>query len=303
MDNKELERFLAVVEHGSLAAAARHLGVTQQTLSPSLARLEAELDVRLFDRKPGGVTSLTPYGEALVPHARSQLAGVDRAKQELLSIKEGSTGTVTIGLGESFDGQIILDALTHFREEHPAIRVNLVEGYSEALRHRLYDAEFDFIAAGISAFELEKGYRREVIYSVEDIVAVRPEHPLADKKNLSLDDLQGYPWMVPYSRAADLEHIVHTFVSAGLEPPREILGSDAYRVGMQLLAESDYLIMVSPALVAFELKQEQPQLKALDIDQPSIRRDASLLYSAQRPLTPAADLLLSEVRSAAKERY
>jgi len=303
MDNKELERFLAVVEHGSMAAAARHLGLTQQTLSPSLARLEAELDVRLFDRKPGGVTSLTPYGEALVPHARSQLAGVDRAKQELLSIKEGSIGTVTIGLGESFDGHIILDALTHFRKLHPAIRVNLVEGYSEKLQHRLYDSEFDFIAAGVSGFELEKGYNREVIYSAEDIVAVRPEHPLASRKNLSLADLQGYAWLVPYSRSSDLDHIVETFVSEGLEPPREFLGSDAYRVGMQMLASDDFLVMVSPALIAFELTMDEPQLIALDIDRPSVRRDASLLYSSDRPLTPAADLLLTEVRKAAAERY
>jgi len=303
MDNKALERFLAVVEHGSLAAAARYLGLTQQTLSPSLARLEAELDVRLFDRKPGGVTSLTPYGEALVPHARAQLAGVERAKQELHSIREGSIGTVNIGLGESFDGHIILDALLKFREEHPAIRVNLVEGYSESLQHRLYDGEFDFIAAGVSGFEIAEGYKRDVIYSVEDVVAVRPEHPLAGKKNLNLQDLHDFTWLVPYSRESDLHHIVHTFVSEGLEPPNRIFGSDAYRVGMQMLAASDMLVMVSPALIAFELNHDHPQLVALDIDKPTIRRDASLLYPTNRPLTPAADLLLAEVRKAAADQY
>ncbi len=299
MDYRELERFLAVVDHGSLVAAARHLGVTQQTLSSSLARLEADLDVRLFDRKPGGTTATTRYGDALVRHARSQLAGADRAKQEMLSLKEGSIGTVTIGLGESFDGDIILEALLSFNKAHPGIRVNLVEGYSDRLQHRLYDGEFDFIAAGVSAFELAEGYRRELIYSLNDVVVVRPEHPLADKKKLTLKDLQGYSWLVPYSRPADLQHIVETFVAAELEPPRHFFGSDAYRIGMQLLLSSDVLIMVSPALIAFELSRKTPVLKQLDIDEPTVRRNASLMYSTERPLTPAAELFLNEVRTAA----
>jgi DNA-binding transcriptional LysR family regulator len=299
MDYRELERFLAVVDRGSLAAAARHLGVTQQTLSSSLARLESEIDVRLFDRKPGGITATTRYGDALVSHARAQLAGAERAKQEMLSIKEGTVGTVTIGLGESFDGDIILDALLRFRESNPDIRVNLVEGYSDKLQHRLYDGEFDFIAAGVSAFELEPGYTREKIYALNDVIAARPKHPLASQSSVSLADMQDCTWLVPYSRPSDLQHIVEAFVSEGLEPPRKIIGSDAYRIGMQLLLSSDVLIMVSPALIAFELRRKQPVLKVLELDKPTVSRSASLIFSSDRPLTPAAALLLDKVRDAA----
>ena len=299
MDYRELERFLAVIDIGSLAAAARKLGVAQQTLSSSLARLEAELAVRLFDRKPGGITATTRYGDALVRHARAQLAGAERAKQEMLSIKEGSVGTVTIGLGESFDGDIILDALLRFRATSPGIRVNLVEGYSDKLQHRLYDGEFDFIAAGVSEFELAEGYTRETIYALNDVVAVRPEHPLAGRAALSPKDLQEFTWLGPYSRPSDLQHILKTFVASGLEPPRNFVGSDAYRVGLQLLLSSDFLIMVSPALIAFELSREQPVLSILDIAEPTVCRNASLIYSAERPLAPAAAILLDEVRAAA----
>jgi hypothetical protein len=60
--------------------------------------------------------------------------------------------------------------------------------------------------------------------------------------------------------------------------------------------------MVSPALIAFELSRKSPVLCKLDIAEPTIRRNASLLYSSERPLTPAADLLLQEVRSSAARR-
>lgn len=303
MDNRQLERFLAVIEHGSLAAAARNLELTQQALSASLARLEEELGVRLLDRGPGGITSPTQHGQALIPHARAQLAGAARAQQEMRNISEGRTGTVTLGLGESFAGDIIAEAVLRFRTARPGVRVNLIEGYSEKLRGQLYDGEFDFIAAGVSAYDLAEGFHREVIYSTNDVIAARPQHPLARRRALTLKDLEGQAWLVPYSRPSDLDVIVNTFVAAGLEPPRNIVGSDAYRIGMQLMLSSDLLIMVSPALIAPELNSRPAALKVLKISEPAVRRDASLIYPSDRPLTPAAALLLNEVRRIAKEHY
>jgi len=299
MEHRQLERFLAVIEFGSLAAAARQLHLTQQALSASLANLEQDLGVRLFDRSPGGITQPTAHGAALIRHARAQLAGAERARQELISLSDGKTGTVTVGLGESFAGDIIAEAVLRFRESRPGIRVNLIEGYSEKLRHRLYDGEFDFIAAGVSAYELAEGFTREVIYSTNDVIAARPQHPLASRRNLQLEDLEGHAWLVPYSRPADLDVIVEAFVAENLEPPRHIVGSDAYRIGMQLLLSSDLLIMVSPALIAPELGRRPAALKVLKVDKPTVQRNASLIYPANRPLTPPAALLLEEVRKVA----
>lgn len=302
MELRQLARFLAVIEHGSLAAAARKLGLTQQALSASLATLEESLGVRLFDRTPGGVTRPTACGMALVRHARSQLAGAERARDELRSLAAGRAGTVTIGIGESFAGDVIASAVTAFRAERPEIRVNLIEGYSEALRHRLYDGEFDFIAAGVSAYELMNGFQREMIYSADDVVVVRPEHPLARRRRLKLADLQGYPWLVPYSRATDLNVIVEAFVAEDLEPPRAIVGSDAYRIGMHLLLASDLLVMVSPALIGPELRRSPPALRTLPIDRPTVRRNASLVYPSERPMSMPAQLLLDAIRARAAER-
>ncbi|MEO7385336.1 MAG: LysR family transcriptional regulator [Gammaproteobacteria bacterium] len=296
MEHRQLERFLAVIDHGSLVAAARHLSLTQQALSASLATLEQHLAVRLFDRSPGGITQPTPHGRALVRHARAQIAGAERARQELLNLSDGRTGTVTVGLGESFAGDLIAQAVLRFRKLRPGIRINLIEGYSEKLRHRLYDGEFDFIAAGVSAYELAEGFARDVIYSTNDVIAARPQHPLAGRRTLTVKDLEGYAWLVPYSRPGDLEVIVEAFVAENLEPPRRIVGSDAYRIGMELLLASDLLIMVSPVLIAPELARRPAVLKVLPIDKPTVQRNASLIYPSDRPLTPPAALLLDEVR-------
>ncbi|MGI9289904.1 MAG: LysR family transcriptional regulator, partial [Gammaproteobacteria bacterium] len=136
MELKQLERFLAVYDNGSLALASKSLSLTQQALSASLANLEEQIGTRLFDRGPGGVTKPTAAGQALVSHARSQLAADTRAIEEIQNLVEGRTGQVTIGVGEAFAGDIIVDAVKALREQHPQVRVNLIEGYSEQLRYR-----------------------------------------------------------------------------------------------------------------------------------------------------------------------
>ena len=69
---------------------------------------------------------------------------------------------------------------------------------------------------------------------------------------------------------------------------------------MRLLAESDLLVMVSPALIGPELSAADQPLVRLKIDKPTIRRHASLIYPKERPLTAAAQLLLDEVRQQVK---
>jgi DNA-binding transcriptional LysR family regulator len=300
LELRQLERFLAVYDNGSLAQASKTLGLTQQALSASLANLEEELGTRLFDRAPGGVTRPTAAGSALVTHARAQLAADQRALQTIRDIGAGRSGTVTVGVGEAFAGQIIVDAVLALQSRYPEVQVNLIEGYSENLRFRLYDGEFDFIAAGISAFELDPEFSREQIYTTDDIIVCRKKHPLASRRKLKLADLCGYGWLVPYSRPSDLNTIVDTFVAQNLEPPTMLLGSDAYRIGMQMLSRSDLLVMVSPALITPELDASAPMLCKLNINKPTIRRHASLIYPRERPMTAQAGLLLEEVRRQAK---
>jgi DNA-binding transcriptional LysR family regulator len=300
MELRQLERFLAVVDHGTLAAAARELGLTQQALSASLSGLERELEVRLFDRGPGGITKLTAYGEALVTHARSQIAADRRARQALRSLAEAETGTVTVGIGETFAGDIIAPAVSRLHAARPKLRINLIEGYSEQILERLYQGEFDFVAVGVGDFALREGFRAEAIYSADDVVACRPGHPLAGRRRVNLAELADYTWVVPYSRPSDVDVITETFVAAGLEPPTRFIGSDAYRIGMKLLAANDFLLMTSPALVTSRLAKETWGVHVLPLDRPTVRRNASLVTPTERPMTPAAAAMLTAVQQAAR---
>ena len=301
MEIRQLERFIAVIENGSLSAAAKYLGLTQQALSTSISKLEEDIDLRLFDRAPGGITKPTPYGRALVRHARSQIAAIDRAKQELHAIHDATGGTITIGIGESFASEIAASAVTRLHSMRPEIRINLIEGYSELLLERLREGEFDFVAGGTGGLHPPDDLAHELLYSSNDVVVARTGHPLAGRKNLQLTDLQDYTWLVPYSRTSDLNVIVDTFVAERLDPPKRIIGTDAYMVGTNLMMTNDFLFMTTPGLIGRQFAGSTGLLEVLDIDRPTVRRHAHLIYSAERPMGPAATVLLQEVRDACEE--
>lgn len=301
MEIRQLKRFLAVIEQGSLSAAARQLGLTQQAVSTSISKLENEIGLRLFDRAPGGNTRPTPYGRALVRHARSQIAAIGRAEQELHAIRDATRGTITVGIGESFASEIIASAVTRLHSMRPEIRINLIEGYSELLLERLREGEFDFVAGGSGGLHPPDDLIQENFYFSNDVVAARPGHPLAGRASLKLKDLQDYTWLVPYSRASDLKVIIDAFVSERLEPPRRIIGTDAYMVGIHLMLTNDFLIMTPAGLIGGLFGGSTGMLDVLDIDKPTVRRNAHLIYSADRPMSPSAAILLQEVRDACEE--
>jgi DNA-binding transcriptional LysR family regulator len=296
MDLKQLARFLAVIDEGSFSAAARHLNLTQQALSNSINALEAEIDLILFERSPGGITKPTPYGRALVKHARSQFASIERAKLELRAIHDASTGTITIGVGE-VASDVVAMAVTRLHSLRPEIRINVIEGYSEQLLERLREGEFDFIVADTGRLLMDEGLGQELLYSSNDILVVRAQHPLADKQNLTLSALQDYTWMVPYTRNSDLEAIVEAFVSAGLEPPRRVIGTDTYTIGSRLILSNDFIFMTSPALVSDELSGHDVRFAKLDISKPTVRRHAHFVYSADHHLSRAATIFFREIKN------
>ena len=297
MELKQLKRFLAVIEQGSLAAAAPGLRLTQQALGASIATLEREVGVVLLERGPGGQTAPTPYGELLVRHARTLIAGAARAREELLAFRDARGGTVTIGIGETFAPEIIAATVSLFHDARPDVKIVVLEGYTELLLHRMAEGEIDFIAGADMAHGAE-AFIRFPLYAAQDIVIARAEHPLAGRKNLSLKQLQPFTWMAPYSRPADAAFIAETFLRAGLEPPTRFLWTDAVNVGTHLLQQGDFLFMTSPAMLAGLSAMQGGPIVRLNTKEPSVERRAGLIYSERTRLNPAAMQLMEELRAA-----
>jgi len=293
LELKQLRRFLAVVRSGSLAAAAPDLGLTQQALGAGIARMEQDLGVVLFDRGPGGATTVTPYGTLLIRHAKHILAAADRAREELIAFRDARAGSVAIGIGEAFPHEVIADAVRECHRSRPEIRMSIVEDYSDVLLDKLAAGEIDFIA-GADTAAAGADIERFLLYSLRDIVIARANHPLARRPKLRLRDLQSCTWMLPRARPADAALITEAFRNQDLDPPTRFIWTDAPNVGMRLLLSEDYVFMTSPAQVTEPLREGL--LMALNTKTPSVERRVGLLFRRDTRLNPSAMLMMEDIR-------
>lgn len=120
----DLQHVLAVAEHGSLANAARALGVNHTTVLRRVGALERRLGVRLFDRLPTGYT-LTAAGEELAGAARAMQDTAHAVERRLLGQDLQLTGTVRVTTTDTLAVTVMPVALAGFSAVHPEVRLEL----------------------------------------------------------------------------------------------------------------------------------------------------------------------------------
>ncbi|MAQ83448.1 MAG: LysR family transcriptional regulator [Maritimibacter sp.] len=116
--------FLAVVDQGSLSAAARALGLTQPTLARHIEQLELSLGAPLFTRSPQGLRP-TDRAHRLVPHAQAMAAASAAAMRAADGDAETLTGTIRIAASDVIGAFVLPAMLRDLRAAHPGLQFEL----------------------------------------------------------------------------------------------------------------------------------------------------------------------------------
>ena len=119
-----LELFHAVVQEGSVSAAAIRLGTSQPSVSRQIRELEERMGLELLERLPRGVRP-TEAGEVLFAHARNLFAVRDQARQSLRDRVELSEGLVSVGASSTVGTYLLPSILSEFRTDHPGPRLRI----------------------------------------------------------------------------------------------------------------------------------------------------------------------------------
>ena len=126
MNVRELECFLAVVDHGGITRAASALYLAQPSLSQVIRRLEESIGVELFRRVGRGLV-LSPAGEALVGPARQVLRDLIHARSVAAGYRGLSGGRVDLAVSASLTSSFLAAWVGDFRRQHPQITVRLTQ--------------------------------------------------------------------------------------------------------------------------------------------------------------------------------
>jgi len=124
-DWQHYRSFLAVLEEGSLSAAARSLGLAQPTLGRHVELLEAALGTTLFTRSPAGLAA-TDAAQALRPFIESMRATAQAIDRHARAARDTVAGTVRLGVSEVIGIEVMPAILASFRQARPGVVVELV---------------------------------------------------------------------------------------------------------------------------------------------------------------------------------
>lgn len=185
MDFKQLRYFQEIVRLGSFTRAAESLHVAQPAISVAIRKLEAELELQLFQRHDRKVT-LTAEGERLAEHAQRILQLVDDARLEMQELKGLTKGEVRVGIPGMMGSYYFPPILMAFRHRYPHISLQVIEGGTWQLQQMLENAELD-LAVIVSEF-LPEVLEAKTLHSEEMRVVVGLDHPFARQSSVSFEE-------------------------------------------------------------------------------------------------------------------
>src|ERR671932_616684 len=207
MDLNALEIFLAVAQERSFSRAAAKVHRTQPAVSQAVRRLEVELGEQLFDRssKTGTLTEagrmLENYGQRLVRLAEE----TESAVRELRDLRRGR---VLIGANEAAV-HTLLPLVTRFRQRYPDIAIDVRRVPARQIAVEVVQGSLDFGA--LTFHPPEEGLLEVPVGSDELVLLVPPSHPLAKRRQVTMDDVAQEPVVAHNDPSPARERVLRMF--------------------------------------------------------------------------------------------
>lgn len=200
---KQIRYFIAAADAGQVSQAAVELNVSQSAVTAAIQQLEAILDIRLFDRLPGGV-SLTPEGARFLLHARNVMAAVEEAMRVPRSSVSRATGTVRVGVSYTVAGYFLPRHHARFQRNFPGVALELHEAPRTAVEQALIDGDLDIAVILVSNLQAADRLQSEILIRSRRRLWTPPDHPLLRQPAVGLEDIARHPYvMLTVDEASD----------------------------------------------------------------------------------------------------
>lgn len=174
----QLRVFLTVVDVGSFAGAARKLHRATSVVSYSIANLEMQLGVSLFDRKTTRKPQLTDAGRTVLAEARTIYNGIDGLRAKVRGLLQGLEAEVHLVLDVMLPSERVVDALKAFREQFPTVTLHLHMEALGGVTQRVLERGASLGVSGPLTLSID-GLERIGAGKVALIPVAAPTHPLA----------------------------------------------------------------------------------------------------------------------------
>ncbi|MFD2079484.1 LysR family transcriptional regulator [Actinopolymorpha cephalotaxi] len=187
MQLRDLAWLVALADHQHVTDTAAVLHTSQPTLSRALARTEAELGTRVFERASDGVHP-TPTGQLVLAAARDLTTRYDQLLADLAGVLDPDTGVVRLAFLDSIASSLVPRVLRTFHEHAPGVRVMLSQ---EPAHEIVRDLEVGAVDLAILSPRPAGDFGWHPLQEERLVLVVPPGHRLRRRKRIALRELAG----------------------------------------------------------------------------------------------------------------
>ena len=189
MDLRRLRHFVVAAEESNFRRASLRLDTNQSTISRHVRDIEEELGADLFLREPGHGARLTEVGRAFLQDVREMFDNLDHAKTTALAVAYGKCGRLRLAASEDVMTGTLARIITAYREQRPAVYLDLLEMPAVAQVRALQRGQIDL---GLMLPPIEgAAIISDPVWSEEWLAAFPKAHRLARRTHLQAADFAG----------------------------------------------------------------------------------------------------------------
>jgi DNA-binding transcriptional LysR family regulator len=211
---RQMEYFVAVVDHGSVTAAAAACHASQAAASMAIAQLEKSLGADLLVRSRSRQVALTPAGIEFAAHARAVLERVTEAAASISDNLGQIRGPLRVGCSQTLSPRLVPPLAEHFTKHHPEVDLRFTESSAGAVQEGLREGRLD--VALVYALQADDDLAQELIKEIQLQVVLPQDHRLADRSTVPLQEIAAEPAIL-LDVPPTIERLTAVARQAGLE--------------------------------------------------------------------------------------
>ena len=302
---RQIQFFLAVVKHNSFNKAAEYLNVSQPGISKAIHELEEIMSVKLINRLPKGI-ELTNFGRVLEKYSNLIMADINNAEKEIKSLKEGTFGTINIGVAFSPRIYLLPKSSINLQLKFPEIILNVYAGSRNDLLLRLLEGKIDLFVSAIVPEDIKiiediniQDLKFLPLYKDTQYIVTRIDHPLQYKKHIKLRDTLDFDCILPdHEKNFRLFNMNDQFLKNKLKLPIPKIVYNSGNFALNVIKNSDFLGIHPKQMIE---TQGNGLLAILDLEGITMEPSYGITYLANKPLRQSVKLIIEELSLVSKE--
>jgi DNA-binding transcriptional LysR family regulator len=299
MNDFKLQVFHTVVLKKSFSKTAEALHLTQPAITHQIRALEEHFGVRLFDRKKNEIT-LTKAGEVLFEYSKEILRLYEKAEESMSALVEVAKGRLRIGASTTLGEYVLPKLIVAFKRKYPKIEISLDIGNSAKIIDDVCNNRVD-----LGLVETPHVNKKELIVSkfIDDelLVIVSKDHPWANRKEVTLEELKGEAFIFREEGSGTREVIERELANGGIKiselnikmelgSPEAVKAAVEAALGISILSKWTVL------------KEERLNLiKSLRIKELRIFREFNFILNKDKFLTEASEKFTNFLKEMVKK--